>query len=242
MSQLEGQVALVTGAGTGIGRAISLRLAAAGATVCLVGRRVEHLAAVALSADGSGGRCVGYPTDITINSELEALRTDIEREFGALDVLVHSAGVITLGRLDEIDTKDLDWQYHVNVRGAYALTRTFLPMLKARRGQVVFLNSSVGLAARGGTGSYAATKHALRAIADSLRDEVNADGIRVLSVFLGRTASQMQSEIHRVEGKPYMPERLMQPEDVAWMVTNALLVPRTAEVTEVRMRPMRKPD
>jgi len=242
MSQLRGQVALVTGAGTGIGRAISLRLAAAGVTVYLVGRRAEHLAAVAQTADESAGRCVGYPMDITISSELEGIRTRLERDFGSLDILVHSAGVITLGRLDEVDTKDLDRQYHVNVRGPYALTRTFLPMLKARRGQVVFVNSTVGLAARGGTGPYAATKHALRAIADSLREEVNADGIRVLSVFLGRTASEMQSEIHRVEGKPYKPERLMQPDDVALVVINALLVPRTAEVTEVRMRPMIKPD
>jgi len=242
MSQLGGQLALVTGAGTGIGRAISLRLAAAGATVCLVGRRQEHLQAVAQLAGESGGRCVGYPTDITSTSELEGLRAHVEREFGSLDVLVHSAGVITLGRVDEVDTKDLDWQYQVNVRGAYALTRAFLPMLKTRQGQVVFVNSSVGLTARAGTGSYAATKHALRALADSLRDEVNGEGIRVLSIFLGRTASEMQSEIHRVEGKSYRPDRLMQPEDVAWVVVNALLVPRTAEVTEVRMRPMRKSD
>jgi NADP-dependent 3-hydroxy acid dehydrogenase YdfG len=91
-------------------------------------------------------------------------------------------------------------------------------------------------------GQYAASKHALRAIADSLRDEVNPDGVRVLSVFLGRTASPMQADIYRAEGRRYQPEQLMQPEDVAAVVINALSLPRTAEVTEVRMRPMRKAD
>jgi NADP-dependent 3-hydroxy acid dehydrogenase YdfG len=242
MSELGGKVAVVTGAGSGIGRAVSLRLAADGAVVCLVGRRSEHLTAVARGAECAGGRCVSYPMDIAVDSDIAGLRDHVEREFGALDILIHSAGVITLGRFDKARVEDLDWQYRVNVRGASMLTCSLLPMLKARRGQIVFMNSSVGLTARAGAGHYAASKHALRAIADSLRDEVNADGIRVLSVFLGRTASQMQSEIHRAEGRPYKPEHLIQPEDVASVVVNALTVPRTAEVTEIRMRPMRKPD
>ena len=241
MSELGGQVAVVTGAGSGIGRSVSLRLAAGGALVCLVGRRPEPLTAVARSVESSGGRCVRYPMDIAVDSEVAGLREHVEREFGALDILIHSAGVITLGRFDEARAEDLDWQYRVNVRGTYAVTRSLLPLLKTRQGQIVFMNSSAGLTARPGAGQYAATKHALRAIADSLRDEVNPDGVRVLSVFLGRTASPMQSEIHRIEGKSYKPEHLMQPNDVASVVVNALMLPRTAEVTEIRMRPMRKP-
>jgi len=241
MSELGGLVAVVTGAGSGIGRSVSLRLAAEGATVCLIGRRAEHLEAVAQSAGSSGGRCVTYSMDVGIDSEVGRLRAHVEREFGSLDILVHSAGVIALGRLDEARVEDLDWQYRVNVRGAYALTSSLLPMLKARQGQIVFMNSSVGLTARAGAGHYAASKHALRAIADSLREEVNPHGVRVLSVFLGRTATPMQSEIHRVEDRPYKPERLMQPDDVASVVVNALSLPRTAEVTDIRMRPMRKP-
>lgn len=242
MSELAGQVAVVTGASGGIGMAISRRLAAEGALVCVVGRNAEHLAAVAQGAGNSGGRCASYTVDLGVDSEIEKLRDHIEGGFGSLDILVHSAGVIALGRLDEAGVEDLDWHYRVNVRAAYVLTCSLLPMLKARRGQVVFMNSSVGLAARAGTGHYAVSKHALRAIADSLRDEVNADGVRVLSMYLGRTASQMQAEVCRVEGKPYKPEQLMQPEDVASVVVNALSLPRTAEVTEIRMRPMRKPD
>jgi NADP-dependent 3-hydroxy acid dehydrogenase YdfG len=89
-------------------------------------------------------------------------------------------------------------------------------------------------------GQYAASKHALKAIADSLRDEVNTEGIRVLSVYPGRTASPLQAAVHQMEGRTYHPERLMQPEDVALAVINALGLPRSAEVTDIHIRPMAK--
>jgi NADP-dependent 3-hydroxy acid dehydrogenase YdfG len=88
---------------------------------------------------------------------------------------------------------------------------------------------------------YSATKHALKAIADSLREEVNAEGVRVVSVYPGRTATPMQAEVHELEGKPYKPERLMQPADVAEVVLTALTLPRTTEVTDLMVRPMAKP-
>ena len=110
-------------------------------------------------------------------------------------------------------------QYQTNVRAPFVLTQALLPMLKARRGQVVFVNSSSGIVAKPMSSQYDSTKHALKAIADSLRGEVNAHGVRVLSVYLGRTASEMQERIHRIEEKPYRPELLLQPEDVASVIT-----------------------
>jgi short-subunit dehydrogenase len=137
--------------------------------------------------------------------------------------------------------EDFDQQYRINVRAPYVLTQALLPMLRSRPGQIVFINSSVGLRAKANVGQYAATKHALKAIADSLRDEVNKEGIRVLSVFLGRTATPMQAAIHEMEGRAYHAERLMQSDDVAAMVINALNLPRSAEVTDISIRPLRKP-
>ncbi len=110
---------------------------------------------------------------------------------------------------------DLDRQYQVNFRAPYLLTRGLLPALTRAKGQIVFLNSSVFLNARGGATGYAASKYALKAFADALRAEVNPDGLRVLSVFPGRTASRMQAEVHAAEGARYDPSRLLQPEDVA---------------------------
>jgi NADP-dependent 3-hydroxy acid dehydrogenase YdfG len=145
-----------------------------------------------------------------------------------------------MGSISQTSVEELDALYRTNVRGPYALTQALLPMLVARRGQIVFINSSVGLAARAGVGAYAASKHALKAIADSLRAEVNPLGVRVISVYPGRTATPQQEKIYEQEGRPYQPDLLLQPEDIAKTVLNALTIPRTAEVTDIHIRPMQK--
>jgi NADP-dependent 3-hydroxy acid dehydrogenase YdfG len=114
-------------------------------------------------------------------------------------------------------------------------------MLKESRGQVVFVNSTAGLAAGADNGLYAATKSALRSLSGSIRDHVNAFGIRVLSVYPGRMATPMQEAVHRFEGHHYAPETLLQPSDVADAIVAALDLPRTAEVTDIMLRPMKKP-
>jgi NAD(P)-dependent dehydrogenase (short-subunit alcohol dehydrogenase family) len=137
--------------------------------------------------------------------------------------------------------KEFDRQFAINVRAAYAVSQGLLPMLKSSQGEIVFLNSSAGLSGRAGSSQYAATKHALRGLADSLREEVNGEGVRVLSVYLGRTATPMQAAVHRSEERAYEPERLIRPEDVASMVVSALRLPRSVEVTDMTLRPMWKP-
>ena len=98
----------------------------------------------------------------------------------------------------------------------------------------------MGVHARANVGQYAATKHALKAVADSLRDEVNSDGVRVLSIFAGRTATPMQETIYRLENKAYDAQLLLQPEDIASVVIHALTLPRTAEATDIHIRPLVK--
>jgi NADP-dependent 3-hydroxy acid dehydrogenase YdfG len=101
----------------------------------------------------------------------------------------------------------------------------------------VFVNSSQGLRAQPNGGAYAATKHALKAIADSLRQEVNADGVRVLSIYPGRTATPKIEALCQIMDRPYEPELLLQPEDIAQIVVDTLRLPRTAEVTNIEIRP-----
>jgi short-subunit dehydrogenase len=241
MSILAGQMAVVTGASSGIGRAIAQGLAAQGVILGLVARNLEGLQAVVASAQAAPRQLQCYPADLTVDEDVRALTTQLRHDFGRIDILIHSAGVIVNGALEAAPVEDFDRQYRTNVRAPYLLTQALLPMLKACQGQVVFINSTVGLSAAANTGQYAATKHALRAVADSLRAEVNAAGVRVLSVFLGRTASPMQAAVHRMEGRAYRPELLIQPEDVAMVVLNTLSVARTAEVTDIHLRPMVKP-
>jgi short-subunit dehydrogenase len=236
-------LAVVTGASRGIGRAIARELAAQGAGVWLVARHAAALEETAAEMRRAGGRAWSFPLDVSGDPDpgggrlLDRLRTEGE----GLDILVHSAGTHMSGPIADAPLAELDEHYRVNVRGPYALTQLLLPLLRARRGQIVFVNSSVGLHARAQVAGYAASKHALRAIADALRDEVNPDGVRVLSVYPGRTATPAQAAHHADEGTPYRPERLMQPEDVAAVVVHALTVQRTAEVTDISIRPMQKP-
>jgi NAD(P)-dependent dehydrogenase (short-subunit alcohol dehydrogenase family) len=166
----------------------------------------------------------------------------LRRDYGQVDILVHTAAVHLRGAVAEALAEDFDLHYRTNLLGPYLLTQELLPLLRQRRGQVVFVNSSAGLTSRAYVGQYAATKHGLKAIADSLRDEINHDGIRVLSVFPGRTATPTQERLHEMEGRPYRPDRLLQPEDVASVTVNALCLPRTAEVTDIRIRPLMKFD
>ncbi len=234
---MSGQVAVVTGASSGIGRAIAEALSAQGVRLCLVGRKTEALEGIGGTAD----HVRRYQADLADDEDLRRLVGSIRQDGRRVDILVHSAGVCRLGEIVDAAPADLDWQYRVNVRAPYVLTQGLLPLLRSSRGQIVFLNSSVGLNARGGVGQYAATKHALKAIADSLREEVNPDGVRVLSVYVGRTASPMQAAIHATEKKSYYPETLLQPKDVASVVIHALGLPRSAEVTEIAIRPLKKP-
>ena len=226
---MKGQTALITGASGGIGSAIARALAEEGVRLFLVGRNLEKLTVAGET----------FQADLTDDAQLRATAAKVREVFGGVDLLIHSIGLFRAGPIATSPVEDLDAQYRVNLRVPYLLTQELLPSLIEREGQVVFINSGAGShPARGSWGSYSATKHALRALADSLRDEVNRKGVRVLSVFPGRTATPMQEEVHRFEGRPYDPARFLQPEDVAAAVVQALRLPRTAELTDLHIRPM----
>jgi NAD(P)-dependent dehydrogenase (short-subunit alcohol dehydrogenase family) len=240
---LAGRIAVATGASSGIGRAVALRLVDEGATVIAIGRDRPRLAAVAKNADGPG-TLVTEQLDLTNDAARETFAAAITARHGQLDHLVHSAGGYVHAPVADSSLDDFDAQYAVNVRAPFALTRSLLPALRAagrRRGaDVVVVNSSQGVRAGAGTSQYAATKHAMRAVADSLREEVNADGIRVCSIYLGRTATPMQRAIYAAESRDYRPELLLQPEDVAHVVVALLTLGPTAEVTEIHLRSAKK--
>jgi NAD(P)-dependent dehydrogenase (short-subunit alcohol dehydrogenase family) len=237
---LRGRVAVITGASGGIGEAIALCLARDGARLLLSGRSAEKLELVAEQARDLSPAVEVFAADLTEDARIRALAARAEVAFGGVDVLIHSIGLFLAGPVETASVDDLDLQLRVNLRIPYLLTQALLPSLLARQGQVVFVNSSAGHhPGRAGWGAYAASKHGLRAFADSLRDEVNKRGVRVITVYPGRTATAMQEEVHRFEGKPYDPERFLQPDDVATAVLSALGLPRTAEVTDLHVRPMR---
>lgn len=241
MNSLAGKTAVVTGASSGIGKAIALELAGREVSLCLLGRNTAALSAVSEAAGKSHAWVLCCRVDLALDKEVEEFALRLEKDCGRVDILIHSAGVISLGNMETAGMDGFDRQFRINVRTPYKLTQVLLPMLKITQGQIVFINSSAGVTARANVGQYAATKHALKAISDSLRAEVNEYGIRVLSVYPGQTATPMQERIYSSEGKPYHPEGLLQPTDVAREVVHALGAPRTAEVTDIHIRPMMKP-
>lgn len=235
---LSGGVAVVTGAGGDIGAALARALLGEGATVFVVGRKRERLEGAISGCNGDRARV--FPADLTRAKDIQSIKDKIEQEFGRLDLLLHSAGVISHASIEQGSVGDFDAQYAANLRAPYALTQTMLPLLKSSRGQIVFINSSAGLTARPNAAQFCATQHALKALADSLRAEVNADGVRVLSVYPGRTATSRQAAMYAKTSAEYRPELLLQPEDIASVVLNAITLPRTAEVTDISIRPMQK--
>lgn len=239
MSELRDRVALVTGASGAIGGALAEALADRGARLILVGRDERRLAELAERLRGRSPEIDVQPTDLADDARLRRLASRVGTAFGGVDLLLHSAGLFVGGTVEEAPIADLDRQLAINLRAPYLLTQLLLPGLRLRQGQVVFVSSSAGLTPRASVSGYAATKAALTALAIALREEVNKDGVRVLTVYPGRTVGRMQEEVKAFEGKPYEPERLVQPEDVAQVTIAALELPRTAELTEIHLRPMR---
>ncbi len=235
---LRGRVGLVTGASSGIGAACAEALARAGVQLLLSGRDDGRLAEVAgrLRVDSSL-RVETTAADLADEAQLRGLAGRTGELFGRLDLLVHAAGALHRGPVATAPVAELDRQLAVNVRAPYLLTQLLLPHLRAARGQIVFVNSNAVRRPAAGLSAYAASKHALLGLADCLREEVAIHGVRVLSVFPGRTATPMQRELRRLEGEPYDPAGLLQPEDVAALVVEALALPAHAEVTDLYLRP-----
>lgn len=219
---------LLTGAGSGIGSVLARRLHERGDELVLLARSEER--ASELRAAYAGARVL--VADLAWPESVEAL--DLPER---LDSVVHAAGVVDLGTVGELSVEDWAGQLRVNLVAPAALTRVALPALRAARGTVVFVNSGAGLTAHPGWSAYAASKHGLRALADSLRGEEAAHGVRVSSVYPGRTATPMQEKVHRQEGKEYDATDWIRAETVADAIVGLLDLPRDATVPELVIRP-----
>jgi len=215
---------LLTGAGSGIGREIALRLRDRGDELVLVVRSPDR------AADFPDARVL--VADLADPAAVEGLALP-----DRLDSVVHAAGVVDLGPVAELSAASWDEQLRVNLVAPAVLTRVALPALRAARGTVVFVNSGAGLRANPGWAPYAASKHGLRALADSLRAEEQGSGVRVSSVYPGRTASKMQEKVHEQEGKAYDAADWTRPGTVADAVLHLLDLPRDATIPDLTLRP-----
>lgn len=227
-------VHLITGAGSGIGAALARRLQERGDDIVLLARDAGRARQLAASFPGAS-TLVG---DLSQPGRLSwALSKQSLPE--RIDSLVHVAGVVDLGSVADLPPALWEQQLAVNLVAPAELTRLLLPVLRVSRGHVVFVNSSAGLTANAGWAAYAASKHGLRALADALRAEEAEHGVRVTTVYPGRTATPMQERVHQQEGREYDAERFIDPDSVATTLITALDLPRDALITDLTVRPGR---
>ena len=230
-------VHVLSGASSDIGAAIARKLAGSGRAVLALGRNRERLHELERSHPG---RVAARVLDLTNEDSLQALAHELAAVGPGIAALIHCAGVYFTGGVESGPPDELDRMYQVNVRAPYRLTQLLLPGLARSAGRVLFINSTAALRAPAGLGGYCASRHSLRALADSLRDEVNARGILVTSIYLGRTATRHMAGIFQAERRPYRPELLLQPDDVADSVLYVLGLPPRAEVMDLTIRPALK--
>ncbi|WP_110241920.1 SDR family oxidoreductase [Nocardioides gilvus] len=228
---------VVTGAGSGIGRALAARLADRGDRLVLPVRSAERAAQVQAEF---GPEHLVVVLDLAdpdaCASGLAALVDSLTSAGWSVDSLVHSAGVVDLADVADFDQATWGAQIQVNLTAPAALTGALLPFLRRARGSVVFVNSTSGLVANPTWGAYAASKHGLRGLADSLRAEEARHGVRVTSVFPSRTATEMQAKVHAQEERDYHAEVWMRPESVAASLLHVLDLPVDATITELTIR------
>lgn len=231
MGKLDGKVAIVTGAGRGIGRAIASSLAGEGAQVVLAARTKQELDTLAAELKAVGSKALGVPTDVSEPDQVERLVSQAIRDMGRIDILVNNAGIGVFKPVAEMSLSEFDLMWRVNMRGVFLTTRAVLPhMLRAKRGDIVNIASLAGKNSVKGGAVYASTKWALRGFAASLMLEVRESNIRLVTIFPGSVDTTFSSSGRRG------PE-ITQPEDVASAVLFAVSSPARTMFSEIDVRP-----
>ena len=239
---LEGRVALVTGASSGIGEATAVALARQGAAVAVGARRADRLGDLVGRIEADGGRAVALDLDVTDEAQCRAAVQGTVDALGGLDVLVNNAGVMLLGPIEDADTEDWRRMITTNVLGLMYMTHAALPHLLQRKGDVVNVSSVAGRTARSGAGVYNASKWGVGAFSESLRQEVTGRGVRVVLVEPGAVATELTDHITHPGAKEQIQGfieqmRPLRPEDIANAVVYAVSQPPYVSVNEVLIRP-----
>ena len=245
---LKGTVALVTGASSGIGEAAAWTLARQGASVALVARREERIVELGYRITEEDGTAMAIPGDVTQQRDAESAVGAAVEHFGRLDIVVNNAGVMLLGPVVGAPLEEWDRMVDVNVKGLLYVAHAALPHLLSAAEQgprqvadLVNISSVAGRVARSGSGVYNATKHAVGAFSEALRQEVTGRHVRVSLVEPGAVATELASH-NRPEVQDVMKQRFggierMAAEDIAETIEFIVTRPRHVAVNEVLIRP-----
>ena len=230
MESLKGKVALVTGAGKGIGKAIALALAAEGAQVGLIARTEKDLQLVAEEIQTAGVRAACAMADVSNRNEVDAAVLKIKNELGDIDILINNAGVGTFGKFLELEPDVWEQHIKINLFGVYYTTRAVLPsMIERQRGDIVNISSTAGKTGAATTSAYSASKFAVFGLSESLMQEVRKHNIRVMALAPSTVVTDLAYSADLIKGDP---NRVMHPEDLAELIIAQLKLNRRVMVKE----------
>jgi 3-oxoacyl-[acyl-carrier protein] reductase len=230
MESLKGKVALVTGAGKGIGRAIAMALANEGVNVGLIARTTKDLEAVAKELSAIGVQSALATADISDINEVNLAVASIQSQLGNIDILINNAGIGTFGKFLELSPEVWENHIKVNLFGVYYTTRAVLPqMIERKLGDIVNISSTAGLKGAAITSAYSASKFAVMGLTDSLMQEVRKYNIRVTAMTPSTVVTELAVSANLINNNE---DRLMHPEDFAELIIAQLKLNRRVFVKE----------
>ena len=230
MESLKNKIALVTGAGKGIGKAIAIALAKEGAHVGLIARTEKDVQAVAAEINGLGVKASFATADVSNREQIEEAVAKLQNDLGPIDILINNAGTGTFGKFLELEPEVWENQIKINVFGVYYTTRAVLPqMMERKTGDIINISSTAGKNGAAVTSAYSASKFAVFGLSESLMQEVRKHNIRVTALAPSTIVTELAQSANLITGDP---ERVMHPEDFAELVIAQLKLNRRMLVKE----------
>ncbi len=247
MAKLDGKVAIITGASSGIGEATAEALAAEGASVVVAARREDRLSDLVERINGDGGKALAVSADVTDEGQAHELIQRAKSEFGRVDILVNNAGVMQLSAVEKGLSDEWRRMFDVNVLGLLYTTDAAIGVMKEQgSGHLVNVSSVAGRRSRATTGVYSGTKFAVNAISEALRQELLEDNIRVTIVEPGAVATELATHITDEDAKEGLSGLLsldiLQAEDIASAIAYCVTQPERVSVNEILIRPTQQPN
>lgn len=244
-NNIEGKVVVITGASSGLGEATARHLSAQGASVVLGARRADRLQSLAQELSGRGGKAVAIATDVTDFDQVKRLVDGAVRAYGRIDVMINNAGLMLHSPLERLKIDDWDQMIEVNIKGVLYGIAAALPYMKQQNaGHIINVSSVAGHKVRAGGAVYAATKHAVRALSEGLRQEVKPYNIRTTVISPGAVATELVDRITepdiRESVRKMTDEMALPAETFARVVAFAMSQPEEVDVNEILFRPTRQ--
>jgi NADP-dependent 3-hydroxy acid dehydrogenase YdfG len=241
--RLDGKVALVTGASSGIGRGIALELAKAGATVAVAARREDRLAELVSEIEAVGSKALALTGDMAVESEAKKAVEQTVEQLGRIDILINSAGIMRMGGIEGASLAEFRQVFEINVFGTlYACAAAVPHMLAQGGGDIVNVTSLAARKGGAGTNAYSSSKHAAHAMSDGMRQELGNRNIRVMEYLPGATTSEVGDSIPDPRSRKFIQSHVakdgaIKPSEVGEVVVFMLAMPRHVNISEISVRP-----